>query len=212
MQDLILCDSKFNSNPYWEVPLDSTKPITFIVPDLFDQNGYDLNPIEKLYAAKNDTTTEYHRTHKVAIRHKWFIQDYKREGAVLNHSLLFERKGYTGRALEQLHEWAKIYPIYYKLINIRPKWGLDFSMDYFDSDGNTFELLHWEYDGFDHDEIVGKKHEVEKILLNIDWDDAGKQMLKRKDEWFNLDFFSQSDYKCKYFGISSERFKMVVWK
>ena len=98
-----------------------------------------------------------------------------------------------------------------KLINIKPKWGMDFSMDYYDSDGNTFEVLHWEYDGFDYDEMYSKKLSVEKILCDIDWDDAAKQLLKRKNDWYNLDFFKQSDYKCNYFGIGQERWKMIVW-
>jgi hypothetical protein len=139
-------------------------------------------------------------------------QPYKKEGAVLNHSNLYERKGYTGEALKQLKRWANDLPIFYRLINIRPKWGLDFSMDYYDSKGNTFEVLHWEYDCFDYNESVDKKLKVEQQLIRIDWDDAAKELLKRKDEWFGLDFFKQSDYKCNYFNICPERWKMVVWQ
>ncbi len=212
MQDLTLTENKFEPNPFWENPLDSKKPLPYVVSDLFDQNGYDLCWTEQLYADKNLAHCEKHRSHRTAFRKTWLTQNYKKEGAVLNHALLFERKAYTGRALEQLKEWAKDQPAYYKLINIRPKWGLDFSMDYYDSDGNTFEVLHWEYDGFDYNEINDKKLEVEDRLVSIDWDDAAKEILKRKDEWFSLDFFAQSDYKCNYFGIGSERWKMVVWK
>ena len=211
MQDLILTDCKFDPEPYWEIPLNSQKPLAYVVPDLFDQNGYDLCYIEQLFAVQNNSHQESHRSHRVALRKPWFKQDYKKEGAVLNHALLFERKGYMGRAKEQLEAWAKEQPAYYRLLNIKPKWGLDFSMDYYDSEGNTFEVLHWEYDGFDYDEIQDKKLLVEQQLLSIDWDDAAKEILKRKDEWYNLDFFAQSDYKCSYFGIGSERWKMVVW-
>ena len=211
MQDLILTNNQFNPEPYWEVPLDSTRPLIYTTPDLFDQNGYDLCSVERLYAAKNNAHEESHRFHRAAIRHAWLEQRYKKEGAVLNHALLFERKGYTGRALMQLKEWAKDQPAYYRLINIKPKWGLDFSMDYYDSAGNTFEVLHWEYDGFDFNEINDKKQQVEQQLISIDWDDAAKEILKRKDDWYHLDFFKQSDYKCNYFGIGSERWKMVVW-
>jgi hypothetical protein len=212
LQDLILTDCKFNPSPYWTVPLDSKRPLTYVIPDLFDQNGYDLCWIEQLFADKNNSYTEKHRQHRVALRKPWLKQNYKKEGAVLNHALLFERKAYSGEALEQLKQWAKEQPVYYRLINIKPKWGLDFSMDYYDSEGNTFEVLHWEYDGFDYNEINDKKHEIEERLVSIDWDDAAKEILKRKDEWYHLDFFKQSDYKCNYFGIGSERWKMVVWE
>jgi hypothetical protein len=53
---------------------------------------------------------------------------------------------------------------------------------------------------------------IEPKLLAIDWEDAGKQLLKRKDEWHSLDFFAQSDWKCNYFNLLPERFKMVAWK
>lgn len=211
MQDLTITSAKFDPNPYWEVPLLSSRPAPFTDTHIFDQNGYDLCSVEQLYSIRNLAHVENVRNHRDALVQSWMTQEYKNEGAVLNHSYLFERKGYAGEALEQLKEWAKTLPIYYRLINIRPKWGVDFSMDYYDSQGNTFEVLHWEYDGFDFNEINDKKLETEQQLVSIDWDDAAKEILKRKDEWYSLDFFAQSDYKCKYFGIGSERWKMVVW-
>jgi hypothetical protein len=209
--NLTLTPNKLNPNPYWEVPLESTSPMLFTDTDVFDQNGYDLCSVERLYADKNLAHSEHVRNHRYALKQAWMLQDYKSEGAVLNHASLFERKAYTGRALEQLKRWADIYPIYYRLINIRPKWGLDFSIDYYDREGNTFEVLHWEYDGFNFDEVEAIRNQVEDKFMSIDWDDAAKEILKRKDEWHHLDFFSQSAYKCDYFGICNERWKMVVW-
>lgn len=208
---LKLTNNQFNPNGYWDVPLDQEK-VTYFTNDLFDQNGYDLCHVEKLYAAKNMAHHENHRTHREAIRSAWFTQSYKEAGAVLNHALLFERKGYTGAAREQLERWAAEKPVFHKLLNIKPKWGLDFSIDYYDHEGNTLEVLHWEYDGFDYDDINETKLKMEPILLSIDWDDGAKQLLKKKDEWYHLDFFKQSDYKCEYFGICHERWKMVVWE
>jgi len=95
---------------------------------------------------------------------------------------------------------------------MRPKWGLDFSMDWVDREGNAFEILHWEYDCFDYTEAAEIKESVQPKLNSIDWDDAAQQLLKRKDEWHGLDFFAQSDWKCNYFRIVKERFKMVIWK
>jgi hypothetical protein len=95
---------------------------------------------------------------------------------------------------------------------MRPKWGLDFSIDYADRDGNVFELLHWEYDGFEHDEIQSKKIRMEEFLVNQDWPDRARVMLTRKEEWHGLGFFEQSEWKTRFFGIEKERFKMVLWK
>jgi hypothetical protein len=85
-------------------------------------------------------------------------------------------------------------------------------MDYADREGRAFEVLHWEWDSFDYDEICAVKEQIEPVLLSVDWDDAAQQILQRKQEWHHLDFFAQSRWKCEYFGIPQERFKMVIWQ
>ena len=85
-------------------------------------------------------------------------------------------------------------------------------MDYVDQAGNVFEVLHWEYDGFEYDEIENRKQLMETKFAGIDWDEAASKILKQKDQWHHLDFFAQSDWKCNYFGIEKERFKMVIWE
>ena len=210
---LTLTNNLLDPNGYWTHPI---AKLTYIPTaediDLFDQNGYDLTEIEKHFASSNLAGADSHRCHRTAIKKSWFTQSHTTEGAHLNHSLLFERKGYTDSALEQLTRWAQELPLLHKIIAMRPKWGLDFSMDYADRQGNAFELLHWEWDSFDYEEIKAVRKEVEPVLLNIDWTDAARQLLNKKAEWHSLDFFAQSDWKCNYFGIAKERFKMVIWK
>ena len=210
MKDLILTDNKFDPNGFWTEPVGKMLFIpTHEDLDLFDQNGYDLTILEQHYMSTN---AQSHRSHRHAVKKSWFTQPLKIEGAVLNHSLLFERKAYAGAAHDQLVHWSKKLPLIHKILSIRPKWGLDFSMDYVDSQGNAFEVLHWEYDGFEYLEIESVRQAVEPILLDIDWDNAGKSILSKKDQWHHLDFFAQSDWKCNYFGIPKERFKMVIWQ
>jgi len=214
MSSVVLTDNQFESNGYWTNPVEK---IVFIPTAedvaLFDQNGYDLTDLEKHYAYSNWTKPKKHREHRVALKQPWFIQDPTViEGAVLNHSLLFERKAYTGAALKELHHWAKTLPLIHKLLAMRPKWGLDFSMDYVDCKGNAFEILHWEWDSFNYEEIVAVKAKIEPILLAIDWDSAAQDLIKYKDNWHSLNFFEQSDWKCNYFGIPKEQFKMVIWE
>ena len=211
---LHLTDNKFNSNPYWSERIKSV----FACPpkeavELFDQNGYDLTKLEQLYAVANGENTTKHRdAEHTTLRKTWFEDDSPESGPHINHSVMFERKGYTGEALTQLKSWASYRPHFHKLIAMKPKWGLDFSIDYCDRDGNVFELLHWEYDGFEYNEIADKKARMEEFLLNQDWDERARTMLERKDEWHKLDFFEQSEWKTRFFGIDKERFKMVLWK
>lgn len=211
MSYLDLTNNQLNPQGYWSQALDELHPPLANELALFDQNGYDLTDLERRYAKANWTSAHSHREHRHAVKAPWFTQPERMEGAVLNHSLLFERKGYSGAALEQLERWAYANPLVYKIIKMRPKWGLDFSMDYVDRAGNVFEVLHWEYDGFDFDEVEERKRQLEPKFAATDWDDAAAGILKRKDQWHHLDFFGQSDWKCNYFGIVKERFKMVIW-
>jgi hypothetical protein len=183
------------------------------VVEYFDQNGYDLTKLEQLYAVANGAETTKHRNSEhITLRKEWFTAEQDKSGPHINHALMFERKGYTGDALHQLETWAGYRPHFYKLVAMKPKWGLDFSIDYCDTEGNVFELLHWEYDGFEYNEIQDKKSKMEEFLLNQDWDERAQTMLERKDEWHGLGFFEQSEWKTKFFGIDKERFKMVLWK
>lgn len=213
MSSVVLTNNQFDPVGYWINPVEK---IVFIPTAedlaLFDQNGYDLTDLEKHYAYSNWAKPKKHREHRVALKQPWFTQEYTIEGPVLNHSYLFERKAYAGAALEELTFWARDLPLIHKLIAMRPKWGLDFSMDYVDRQGNAFEILHWEWDSFNYEEIETVRKTIEPLILAIDWQEAGSYMLKHKDQWHHLDFFEQSDWKCKYFGIPKERFKMVTWE
>ena len=132
-------------------------------------------------------------------------------GACLNHSLFLERRGFADKALEQLKEWAVWNTQMYKLINLKPKWGIDFSIDYTDKEGNAIEVIHYEHDEFSLDAIEERRNEVEGKFLNTDWNDFAIEILKRKDEWINLDLFAQGDWKCAYLGIKTDSQKMISW-
>jgi hypothetical protein len=213
MTKLFLEGNTFDPNPYWHLPISASCIPSIDTVDLFDQNGYDLSQLELMYSVANNGWASVHRNHHhIALRKIWFSHPPSDRGAVLNHSLLFERKGYSGEAKTQLEAWAKSVPLFWKVLKIRPKWGFDFSIDWTDEDGNVFEILHYEFDGFDYNEVDEQRQWHEQKFLSIDWEDAARTMLARKDEWHNLEFFEQSHWKCQFFGIGKERFKMVLWE
>jgi hypothetical protein len=210
MQNLKLTNNQLNSNANYTRRTNHYFLSRDV--DLFDQNGYDLSRIEQLYCNTNKFIFKDHREHRQVIKFDWLTHDEVEEGAHLNHALIVERKSFAEDAYNELRVWCEKYPKFFKVLKIKPKWGLDISVDYCDRYGNVFEVLHWEYDGFEFNEINERKERVEKKLLNTDWNDLAQQLLKRKDEWYGLDFFAQSRYKSEFYGIEEERFKLVLWK
>lgn len=210
---LIKKPTEFDPNGYWDMPISSMLFMPLAEDFLmFDQTGYDLTPIERRYARCNYASYSGEHPHRNALKQDWLEQDQQRiEGAILNHSNLYERKGYAGPAREQLERWSYDMPLCHKLLAIRPKWGVDFSVDWVDRDGNCFEVLHWEYDSFSHDEMLDLKSFAEGRFGELDWTDVAQRMLARKSEWYNLDYFAQSHWKCQFVGMPDERFKMVTW-
>ena len=218
--DLFWINSKFDETELWTKPV----PEDLLLDDImctskcvksFDQNGYDLCLLEQLYAQPNmDPVTEFthYRGFRTCILKPWFTQNEKLSGYVLNHSMLLERKGYGGEALEQLNKYAKSNPLLYKLINYKTKWGLDLSIDYVDESGDCFEVFHYEYDSFDFNKINKIKETVEQLVSNTNFDEVVIDLKNKKSEWFNLEFFAQSEWKTNYFNLEPERFKMVGWQ
>ena len=177
---------------------------------LFDVNGYDLCILEQEYAKVNMPAAA-HR-YKKAIKKDWMIDSDKSiSGCHINHALLFERKGYSGPALEQLSNWATELPLINKLIHINTKWGIDLSIDYVDNNGNVFEVFHYEWDSFNYSKVLRMKEKIELLALNTNWNQAALELIKRKNEWASLPFFEQSNWKCKFYGIEPENFKEIIW-
>ena len=209
---LSLTDYEFNISPVWSRPINHNYTPNSQDVELFDQNGYDLTPLEIKYAVANGQEGCWHRPNHYALKYDWFTAEDVTTGAHINHALCFERKGYSGEARAQLQAFVKTNHLIYKILKMRPKWGLDISIDYVDEKGHVFEVLHWEWDGFYHAEVQDKKKQIEPFLLSVDWTDAARKILARKDEWHHLGFFEQSAWKTRFFGIDQERFKMVLWK
>ena len=198
-----------NPNPNWQLPI---KLISMDVENgikFFDQSGYALCNIELSYARVNNSYINSNRE-KQGIYMPWLECD-KSHGAHINHSWLLERKGYSGEALNQLNQWAIEYPMLYKILKLKPKWGIDVSFDYVDYKGNVMELFHYEWDSHILDDVLKTKEQIELLVLNMDWEDFAKEKLNKKDEWKHLDFIAQSKWTTDYLNLPPENFKLVPW-
>ena len=206
-----IVENKLRKEAYF---LDATEEIKTLKDpncvDLFDQNGYHLTKAEQAYLVRNGYDP-IERRHEDCLRHDWILWD-KRDKAHINHCDLFERKGFEDQALDQLVAIAELHnPMLYKLAKMKPKWGIDISIDYVSPDA-VFEVFHYEWDSFEYDAVLEKKLEIEQFVINQDWDDIAKKLWKKKSEWFNLDFFEQTQWRTDYFGLSPEKFKNVIWE
>ena len=212
MKQIQLSKSKFDTNAYWSNAISDESIFTSEqCVNLFDQNGYHLTPIEQQYADVNGYPMVVRR-HETVIRQPWLTLDNIFTGAHINHSDLFERKAYSGLALEQLKSYATTNNLLWKIIKMKPKWGIDISIDYTDEYGNVFEVFHYEWDSFEYEPIAEKKIEIENFVLSQDWDSNAKEVLRRRDEWFDLDFFGQSKWRTDFYDISPEKFKHIIWQ
>jgi len=208
---MILTDYKLHEKAYYLDPTDEVEVLkdpTCV--DLFDQNGYHLTKAEQAFLTKNGFRP-IERRHEDCLRYDWLVWD-KRDGAHINHSDLFERKGFRSVALEQIQYLAKeSNPMLYKLVKMKPKWGIDISIDYVSEDA-VFEVFHYEWDSFNYEAVMNMKSKIEDFVLNQDWDEVAKTLWKKKDEWYNLDFFEQTKWRTDFFGLQPEKFKNVIWE
>jgi hypothetical protein len=206
--------NEFYANRTWSKAIEYELSVPIKHPEwieIFDQNGYRLTKLESHYAGANSHPVVRHG-HEVCLRQDWFEDSKPLTGPHLNHAFLFERKGYTGEALEQLKEFAKENHLVHKLVNYKGKWGVDFSMDYVDSQGNSMEILHFEYDSYNFNEIQDVKGIVEETIVRADWDLVAQIFMEKKHEWIDLEFFEQSKWKTDFFNLPAERFKCNAWE
>ena len=209
---LKLRKNNFSKISHWTKPI---KNISILKDpsslDLFDQNGYHLTLVEREYCKAAKYPISKRREELVCCK-PWFASNKMKVGPHLNHTELFERKGFAGKALEQLKSYAKENPLLWKLIKMKPKWGIDLSIDYVDDNGNVFEIFHYEWDDFDFKKVQLKKEQIEKFALSQDWEKSAQELFKHRNEWENLDFFEQSKWKTDFYGLEPEKFKNVIWK
>ena len=205
---ITLSKNNFNPNPHYTLPIDLDESIDLkSTIDTFDQNGFDLTDLEILYAKKMDLDIKKVRHTHFVLKDDWFTAEPTDRGCHINHAVIFERKGFSGAAKEQMIGLADKCPLIHKVLQIKPKWGLDFSVDYADAQGNVFEVLHWEWDTFDFEEIQQKKKQMDIFLLSQDWNKMAQQLLDRKEEWYKLGFFEQSDYKTHFLALKKNNLR-----
>jgi hypothetical protein len=197
---LVNLNPTFTDFPYLTKPIQRSLVETLPFKD-FDKDGYEVpTPLEHLHYEANGIELNREIQYHIAPVQEWY-QDIEssEHGLVLDHCMLLTRYAFAEEAREQIVEVCRNRPILQKLLNIKPKWGIDFSLD-FVTHNIVMEVIHIEQDFDNLEEAQEAKERLESIIDNTDWYDGAMQLYKRKDEWINLSSDDHSDYKAQFFG------------
>jgi hypothetical protein len=191
---------EFTSRPYLTNPIQRHLVETLPFKD-FDKDGYEVpTPLEYLHYEANGIELNREIQYHIAPVQEWYTDTESSEhGLVLDHCMLLTRYAFAGDARDQIQEVSKHRPILQKLLNIKPKWGIDFSLDFVTHD-IVMEVIHIEQDFDNIDDALNAKERLERIINNTDWYDGAMRLYQRKDEWINLSSDDHSDYKAQFFG------------
>jgi hypothetical protein len=198
--NLVNLEPKFTNHPYLETPIDRQLVETLPFKD-FDKDGYEVpTPLEHLHYEANGVELNREIQFHIAPVQEWYHDiEQSEHGLVLDHCMLLTRYAFAGEAREQIQQVCANRPILQKLLNIKPKWGIDFSLDYVTRDV-VMEVIHIEQDFDSVEEAYDAKERLEHIINNTDWYDGAMLLYQRKHEWENLSSDDHSDYKAQFFG------------
>jgi hypothetical protein len=198
---MLLTKNQFIENPHITVPLAWDLELLTTNMSYFDKEGYELNSLELKYYNRNHVPLGRHLLH-TCCQFDWVVSEKEpTKGPFFDHCMMMMRWDYRDQAREQIASLVKERPVLAKLLKIKPKWGIDASLDYIYEDGEILEMFHIEADRSVLESINQLKSKVERLLFNTDWDDAAEIISSRESEWRGLNADDQGDWKCRFFGL-----------
>lgn len=165
----------------------------------FDNDGFELTKLEQMfYAAEGFPVRD--RLNHMACQRDWMEQRAMHDGFILDHALVLERKGFSGYAAKQIQRHSKRNPQLLKYLKATPKWGIDFALEYYEKD-EYIEVLHFEYDHTELEKAIESREMLGAKIMQTDWKDFVRQLLRHKEHWIGLQGMEQNDWKSRFWGI-----------
>jgi len=200
----IFPECKFINQPAIVLPIDESHFLNET--NLFlDNSGFELSPLEQLYySANNIPVLKYRHGNPLgAVNLKWFMKS-SGMNFILDHSCCLSRLEYKDKAKDQIIEISKQHPQLLDLLLIKPKWGIDFRLDYLDNE-IMMEILHLEEDFDSINDAEEMKEWVEQKILETDWQDLVIQLKQTAPQWQSIkDESSQRRWKARLWGLPEE--------
>lgn len=163
----------------------------------FDNDGFQLSKLEQLFYQANGIDLEYING-VYGAQSEWIESDDP--NFVVDHSMLIARCNYGGAALDQINKFAEEIPYLKKYTKIRPKWGIDFALEYINDD--TFlEVIHLELDFIGVEFARNAKQRYERRIQNTDWEAFTELLLLRRDDWAKLEGMHRNNWKAQLWGM-----------
>lgn len=172
----------------------------------FDNDGFELTYLEQEFYRENRVKMSNILNH-LSDHHDWIQCNHP--NFRLDHCTLTQRWGFDGEAKQQLEKHLPRFPELIKFINIKPKWGLDFALEYYDDEGFT-EVIHIERDYTSYNAAVIAKDMFETKILETNWDEFVINIRKRKYQWGDMTGPGQNNWKAQYWGLDSAEIILKV--
>lgn len=181
-----------------------------------DHEGFDLNEIELQYYKANGYSLYHEPTYYKdggqqngtnAILCKWMYTEESVLPFILDHSHFVIRYPFVGNARQQVLKYAKKRPELYRLVSSVKKFGLDFCLDYLNTEEQKIEpIVHIEWDYNDPVEFEKDVKFVQYVVNNVDWNDEISYIRKvnrliGKDAFYLADLRAQSIFGRKSYKL-----------
>lgn len=171
--------------------------------DWFDKDGFGLTEFESRYYRTAGFVCDKISDHTTCFEPLSIKLDNPR--VRVDHAYVCSRVGFTGSAQKQIHKLIKQYnmPELIKAIQIRPKIGVDISLEYMLDDEQILDLFHYEYDFITGpiDEAEAKIDSLRATIETTDWNQFAQTLISNHNQWIDMTGDDQNDYRAKLLGL-----------
>ena len=174
----------------------------------FDNDGFELSFLEQEYYRENNIKLSSQLNHPCCQK-EWFI--CKDERFKVDHSLLLQRYYFVGEAELQLLSKKEKFPQLNKYLRLKPKWGLDFALEFYDNN-HAIEVIHIEMDYNNYYAALEAKAKLEEKILNTDWYHFTDSLKFKKLQWQHLPGMEQNDWKARHWGLNKAEFTQKAFQ